>query len=312
MKKVLICGANGMVGSAISNKLLEENQYKVIKCTRKDANLLDRSQVFSFFEKVKPDIVINSAAKVGGINANNIYPAEFMMENLAINLYLTDACYEHNVARFINLGSSCIYPKEADQPLKEECLLTGPLEKTNEAYALAKICGLELCRHYRNQYGVNFHSLMPTNLYGNNDNYHLENSHVLPAFIRKFHEAKEANRPSVELWGSGRPRREFLHANDLADAISFLLNLDDLPDVINVGTGTDITISDLSHIVAEVVGYEGAIVYDPNMPDGTSVKRLDMSVMDNLGWKPKIDLYDGIEKTYQDFLERLKNNTLRD
>lgn len=312
MKKVLICGANGMVGSAIARQLLKFAEYEVIKCGRKQADLLDKSKVFSFFESCKPNIVINAAAKVGGINANNIYPAEFMMENLAINLHLTDACYHNGVSRFINLGSSCIYPKEADQPLKEEYLLTGPLEKTNEAYALAKICGLELCRHYRNQYGVNFHSLMPTNLYGNNDNYHLENSHVLPAFIRKFHEAKEANLPSVQLWGSGRPRREFLHADDLADAILFLLDLDELPDVINIGTGSDITISELSHIVAEVVGYEGAIVYDPNMPDGTLVKRLDMSIMDDLGWKPKIDLYHGIKKTYQDFLERLKNNTLRD
>ena len=314
MKKklnVIVAGSNGMVGSAVYKALLDHEDYFPIALNRDSADLTQAYDVQNFFKLTSPDIVINCAAKVGGIYANKTYPADFIRDNLLVNLNLTEACFKHKVDRFINLGSSCIYPRDAQQPLREEYLLTGPLEKTNEAYALAKIAGLEMCRHYREQFGVFYHSLMPTNLYGDNDNYHLKNSHVLPALIRKFHEAKESNADSVEIWGTGKARREFLHADDLADAILFLLGLDGVPDIINIGTGTDITIAELVSLVKDTVQFKGDIVYNTDMPDGTPVKRLDMTIMNNLNWKPKISLQEGLKRTYQDFLYRLKNNSLR-
>ena len=308
---VIIAGSNGMVGSSLYKTLLNNDKYLPIELNRDSADLTQPHDVQNFFKLTSPDIVINCAAKVGGIHANRTYPADFIRDNLLVNLNLTEACYQNGVKRFINLGSSCIYPRDAQQPLREEYLLTGPLEKTNEAYALAKIAGLEMCRHYREQFGVFYHSLMPTNLYGDGDNYNLQNSHVLPALIRKFHEAKISKADTVEVWGTGKARREFLHADDLSDAILFLLNLGDVPDIINVGTGADITISELVSLVKETVQFEGDILYNTDMPDGTPVKRLDMTIMNGLNWKPKISLKQGLEKTYQDFLFRLSNNTLR-
>lgn len=299
-----------MVGSSIV-KCLSAQGYDLITQNKSTLNLADQDAVDCFLKKYSPDVVINAAAKVGGINANNIYPAEFIYDNLIINANLVHSSFVNGISRFINLGSSCIYPREASQPLVESSLMTGPLEKTNEAYALAKICGLELCRHYRKQYGVYYHSLMPTNLYGDNDNYNLKNSHVLPALIRKFHEAKNKNLTSVQMWGTGRARREFLHADDVASAVYFLLNKEDLPDIINIGTGTDITISDLAVKISKTVGFQGDTIYNTDMPDGTMVKRLDMSIMDSLGWKPQVSLEEGLQRTYQDFLSRLQNKTLR-
>ena len=310
--KIYIAGHRGMVGSALVRAFQERRpDCELILATREELDLLDQSSVFNFISQNKPDLIINAAAKVGGIHANSTYPADFIRDNLLVNLNLTEACFKYKVGRFINLGSSCIYPRDAQQPLCEEYLLTGPLEKTNEAYALAKIAGLEMCRHYRKQFGVYYHSLMPTNLYGDNDNYHLKNSHVLPALIRKFHEAKESNADSVEIWGTGKARREFLHADDLADAILFLLSLGGVPDIINIGTGTDITISELVSLVKDTVQFEGDILYNTDMPDGTPVKRLDMTIMNNLNWKPKISLQEGLKRTYQDFLDRLNRKILR-
>ncbi len=255
--------------------------------------------------------MINAAGRVGGIYANNTFPADFIRENLLINTNLIHASYEVGVTRFLNLGSSCIYPREAEQPLKEESLLTGPLEPTNSAYALAKIAGLEMCRHYRKQYGVLFHSAMPTNLYGPGDNYHAQNSHVLPALIRRFHEAKKTGQSEVCIWGTGKPRRELLHADDLADALLFLLSVDNPPDWINVGTGRDQTILELANLVKDTTGFVGEITHDLTKEDGTPVKRLDVSLLDNLGWKARISLEQGIKSTYGDFLRCEENNSLR-
>jgi len=255
--------------------------------------------------------VINAAGRVGGIYANNTFPADFIRENLLINTNLIHASYEVGVTRFLNLGSSCIYPREAEQPLKEESLLTGPLEPTNSAYALAKIAGLEMCRHYRKQYGVLFHSAMPTNLYGPGDNYHAQNSHVLPALIRRFHEAKKTGQSEVCIWGTGKPRRELLHADDLADALLFLLSVDNPPDWINVGTGRDQTILELANLVKDTTGFVGEITHDLTKEDGTPVKRLDVSLLDNLGWKARISLEQGLKSTYGDFLRCEENNSLR-
>lgn len=308
--KIFVAGHRGMVGSSIV-KCLSSEGHDLITENKSLLNLSDQESVNSFLKNHSPDVVINAAAKVGGINANNTYPAEFIYNNLIINANLVHSSFVNGIPRFINLGSSCIYPKEAPQPLVESSLMTGPLEKTNEAYALAKICGLELCRHYRKQYGVYYHSLMPTNLYGDNDNYNLQNSHVLPALIRKFHEAKEHEVNSVQMWGTGRARREFLHADDVASAVSFLLDKKELPDIINIGTGTDITISDLASKISKTIGFKGDTIYNTDMPDGTMVKRLDMSIMNNLGWKPKVSLNEGLKRTYLDFLSRLHDKTLR-
>ena len=312
MKKVFVSGHNGMVGSALIrafNSRVEE--YETITRNRKELDLCNQLDVHHFLSSEKPDIVINAAGRVGGIYANNTFPADFIRENLLINTNLIHASYEVGVTRFLNLGSSCIYPREAKQPLKEESLLTGPLEPTNSAYALAKIAGLEMCRHYRTQYGVLFHSAMPTNLYGPGDNYHAQNSHVLPALIRRFHEAKKTGQSEVCIWGTGKPRRELLHADDLAGALLFLLSVNNPPDWINVGTGKDQTILELANLVKETTGFAGEITHDLTKEDGTPVKRLDISLLDNLGWKARIPLEAGIKSTYGDFLRCEENNSLR-
>lgn len=312
MKKVFVSGHNGMVGSALIrafNSRVEE--YEIITRNRTKLDLCNQLDVHHFLSSEKPDIVINAAGRVGGIYANNTFPADFIRENLLINTNLIHASYEVGVTRFLNLGSSCIYPREAEQPLKEESLLTGPLEPTNSAYALAKIAGLEMCRHYRKQYGVLFHSAMPTNLYGPGDNYHAQNSHVLPALIRRFHEAKKTGQSEVCIWGTGKPRRELLHADDLADALLFLLSVDNPPDWINVGTGRDQTILELANLVKDTTGFVGEITHDLTKEDGTPVKRLDVSLLDNLGWKARISLEQGLKSTYGDFLRCEENNSLR-
>ena len=311
MKKVFISGHNGMVGSALIrafNSRVEE--YEIITRNRTELDLCNQQDVHHFLSSEKPDIVINAAGRVGGIYANNTFPADFIRENLLINTNLIHASYEVGVTRFLNLGSSCIYPREAEQPLKEESLLTGPLEPTNSAYALAKIAGLEMCRHYRKQYGVLFHSAMPTNLYGPGDNYHAQNSHVLAALIRRFHEAKKTGQSEVCIWGTGKPRRELLHADDLADALLFLLSVDNPPDWINVGTGRDQTILELANLVKDTTGFVGEITHDLTKEDGTPVKRLDVSLLDNLGWKARISLEQGLKSTYGDFLRCEENNSL--
>jgi GDP-L-fucose synthase len=312
MTKIFVSGHRGMVGSAIVRALGNDSkEWEVITRTSNELNLCDQKQVENFFKDEKPEYVINAAGRVGGIHANNTYPADFIRENLLINANLIHASYENQVQRFLNLGSSCIYPRDAAQPLKEESLLTGPLESTNSAYALAKIAGLEMCRHYRNQYGVLFHSAMPTNLYGPGDNYHPENSHVLPALLRRFHEAKEEGLEEVCMWGTGKPRRELLHADDLAEALLFMLQVKNPPDWVNIGTGKDRTILELAEMVKQVVGFEGTITHDLSKPDGTPIKCLDVSLLESLGWNAKIDLKDGIQSAYADFLLGLEQGTTR-
>ena len=301
-----------MVGSAVVRALENADGFRPVVRTRAELDLLNQADVEAFFAKEKPEVVVNAAARVGGIHANDTYPAEFIRENLSINLNLVHSAWLHGVKRFLNLGSSCIYPREAPQPMMEDCLLTGPLEKTNEAYAMAKICGLELCRHYRNQYGVLFHSAMPTNLYGPGDNYHPENSHVLPALIRRFHEAKEAGASEVVMWGTGKPRREFLHVDDLASAILRLLELDDPPDWVNVGCGEDVSIRELAEMVAETVGFEGEITHDLSKPDGTPRKLMEVSRLKATGWQPKIGLREGISRTYEEFKDLPGRGELRE
>ena len=313
MKKVYVSGHRGMVGSALVRALERSNSnFQIVTRTREELDLCCQSHVADFISSEKPEIVINAAGRVGGIYANNTFPAEFIRENLLINTNLIHSSWISGVKRFLNLGSSCIYPRDANQPLEEQSLLTGSLEPTNSAYALAKIAGLEMCRHYRTQYNVMFHSAMPTNLYGPGDNYHPKNSHVLPALLRRFYEAKISGLSEVMIWGTGKPRRELLHADDLANAMLFLLSIDNPPDWINVGTGTDQSILELANIVKAVVGYEGDITHDLSKPDGTPVKRLDVSLMDELGWKAEIGLREGIESIYQDFLKRTENGSLRD
>lgn len=312
MKKIFVCGHNGMVGSALIRALGEHvDEYEVITRNRTELDLCCQQAVKDFISHEKPDVVINAAGRVGGIYANNTFPADFIRENLLINTNLIHTSHEFGVTRFLNLGSSCIYPRDAEQPLREESLLTGPLEPTNSAYALAKIAGLEMCRHYRSQYGVMFHSAMPTNLYGFGDNYHSQNSHVLPALIRRFHGAKKSGFSEVKIWGTGKPRRELLHADDLADALLFLLSIENPPDWINVGTGKDQTILELANLVKNTVGFEGEITHDLTKVDGTPVKRLDVSLLNNLGWTPKISLEEGIKSTYEDFLKSEDEGSLR-
>ena len=312
MKKIFLSGHNGMVGSALIRAFNSwKEEFEIITQTRAELDLCNQSAVAEFFSREKPELVINAAGRVGGIFANNTYPAEFIRENLLINSNLIHSSFESGVARFLNLGSSCIYPRNAEQPLLEKSLLSGPLEPTNSAYAIAKIAGLEMCRHYRNQYGVLFHSAMPTNLYGPGDNYHHENSHVLPALIRRFHEAKLASSPAVTIWGTGKPKRELLHADDLADALIFLLSIDNPPDWVNIGSGKDQSILELATIVKSAIGFDGEIEHDLNKPDGAPIKRLDVTLMEELGWKARISLVDGIESTYREFLRTEKDGTLR-
>ncbi|RXK52899.1 GDP-L-fucose synthase [Oleiharenicola lentus] len=309
--KLFIAGHNGMVGGALVRRFQAEPGVQLVLRTRKELDLTSQAAVHAFLAAEKPDVVIMAAAKVGGIHANNTYPADFAYDNLVIATNTIHGAYAAGVKRFLFLGSSCIYPKLAPQPMPESCLLTGPLEPTNEAYAIAKIAGLKLCEYYRKQHGVLYHSAMPTNLYGPGDNYHPQNSHVLPALIRKFHEAKEAGRPEVVAWGSGSPKREFLHVDDLADACAFLLRLDNPPDLLNIGTGTDVTIRELTELVAEVTGFTGRIAWDATKPDGTPRKLMDVSKLAALGWKAKTALRDGVRLTYASYLAELKAGSLR-
>ncbi len=300
-----------MVGSALVRRFGKEPGIELLLRDRSQLDLTSQSAVGAFLAAERPDIAIIAAAKVGGIHANSTYPADFLHDNLAIALSSVHGAYRAGVGRLLYLGSSCIYPKHAAQPMTEESLLTGPLEPTNEAYAIAKIAGLKLCQYYRKQHGVMFHSAMPTNLYGPFDNYHPKNSHVLPALIRRFDEAREAGTPEVVAWGSGTPRREFLHVDDLADACAFLLEQDNPPDWINVGTGTDVTIRELTEIVALETGFRGRITWDASMPDGTPRKLLDVSRLAALGWKAKIGLRDGVARAYQSFLKEKQAGVLR-
>lgn len=297
--KIYIAGHRGMVGSAILRNLLKKGYTNILTRTSAELDLRNQQQVADFFEKEKPDYVFLAAAKVGGIQANNTYRAEFLYDNLMIQTNVIHQSYLHGVKKLLFLGSSCIYPKLAPQPLKEEYLLTGALEITNEPYAVAKIAGIKMCQAYRAQYGCNFICVMPSNLYGENDNYDLENAHVLPALLRKFHEAKVNGRNEVVVWGTGTPRREFLHADDLAEACYFLMLQYDEPEIINIGTGEDLSIRELAALIATIVGFKGNIVWDTFKPDGTPRKLLDVSKIHRLGWRHTIPLQEGIRQVYQ-------------
>lgn len=304
--KIYIAGHAGLVGSALVRRLQNEGYSHIITKTFEELDLTDDRAVAQFFENEKPDAVFLAAAKVGGIKANNDFPADFIFQNLKIQTNVIHHAHLSGVKKLLFLGSSCIYPRECPQPIKEEYLLTGPLEPTNEPYAIAKIAGIKMCQSYNRQYGTKFISVMPTNLYGPNDNFDLTSSHVLPALLRKFHEAKISNAPEVILWGTGSPRREFLHVDDLADACVFLMNTYDGDEIVNIGTGEDITIKDLATLMQNIVGFNGKITNDITKPDGTPRKLLDVSKLHSLGWKHKIPLEDGIQKTYQWFLENKK------
>ena len=290
-----------MVGSAIVRRLSSLGYTNIVGKTSKELDLRNQQSVNNFFEVEKPNYVFLAAAKVGGIQANNVYRAEFLYDNLMIEANIIDASHKNKVTKLLFLGSSCIYPKMAPQPLNEDYLLTGELEPTNEPYAIAKITGIKLCESYRSQYGANFISAMPTNLYGPNDNYDLQNSHVLPALLRKFHEAKKSGNASVEVWGSGLPKREFLHVDDLAEACVFLMTQYDGTEWLNIGTGEDISIKELALLIKSIVGFEGELIFDSSKPDGTPRKLMDVSRLHKLGWKHKIDLKEGIERVYSEF-----------
>jgi GDP-L-fucose synthase len=302
--KIYVAGHRGMVGSAIVRKLQSEGFNNIVMRTSKELNLSNQQAVADFFVAEKPDFVFLAAAKVGGIVANNTYRAEFIYENLMIQNNVIHHSYLNGVKKLMFLGSSCIYPKMAPQPLKEEYLLTGVLEPTNEPYAIAKIAGIKMCDAYRSQYGCNYISVMPTNLYGPNDNYDLNNSHVLPALIRKFHAAKATNAPSVEIWGTGSPMREFLHVNDLADACFYLMQNYNDQGLTNIGVGDDISIKDLALLVKKIVGYSGELKFDSSKPDGTPRKLMDVSKLHNLGWKHKINLEEGITAVYNEVKDK--------
>ena len=310
--KIYIAGHTGMVGSAVVRRLQTLGFENIVTRRSAELDLTNQAAVNAFFADQKPDAVIMAAAKVGGIHANNTYPAEFIYDNLAIASNTIHAAYESGTQRFLFLGSSCIYPTLVPQPMKENCLLTSELEPTNEAYAIAKIAGLKLCEYYRKQYGVTYHSLMPTNLYGPGDNYHPDNSHLLPALIRRFHEAKEQKLDTITIWGTGTPFRELMFANDLADAVVHVLRLEDPPNLINAGTGVDHTIREIAEMVKATVDFEGAIETDPSKPDGTPRKLMDVSLLEEQGWASKIPLKQGIEMTYKLFLEELEKGNLRE
>lgn len=309
--KIYVAGHRGMVGSAIVRKLQKEGYTNLVSRASTELDLRNQQDVTDFFASEKPDYVFLAAAKVGGIVANNTYRADFLYENLAIQNNVIHNSYVTGVKKLMFLGSSCIYPKLAPQPLKEEYLLTGPLEPTNEPYAIAKIAGIKLCDAYRDQYGCNFISVMPTNLYGYNDNYHPKNSHVLPALIRKFHEAKIKGELEVNIWGTGTPKREFLFAADLADACYFLMQNYNEPHLINIGTGEDISIKDLALLIKECVGYSGDLNFDTTKPDGTPRKLMDVSKLHALGWKHRVELEEGVRLAYADFLKNyFRNETI--
>ncbi len=309
--RIYVAGHRGLVGSAILRKLQDDGFTNLITRTRGELALTDQAAVEAFFDRERPEYVFLAAAKVGGIVANNTYPADFIRDNLLIQTNVIDAAYRHGVQKLLFLGSSCIYPKLAPQPIKESYLLTGPLEPTNDAYAVAKIAGIKTIEAYRRQYGFNGISLMPTNLYGTGDNFDLKNSHVLPALIRKFHEAKEGGVPHVVVWGTGAPRREFLHVDDLADAAVYLMRHYNGDEFVNVGVGEDVSIAELATMVRDIVGYHGDIVYDDSKPDGTPRKLLDSSFVHSLGWRAHIDLREGIAQTYQWYLEQLARGEVR-
>ncbi len=296
---IFVAGHRGLAGSAIVRELHGQGYSNVLTRTRAELDLADRAAVRGFFDETRPAVVVVAAAKVGGIKANNDFPVEFLLENLKVQNNVIEAAADFGAAKLLFLGSSCIYPKFAEQPIREDSLLTGALEQTNEAYALAKIAGIKLCQAYARQYERNFISAMPTNLYGPGDNFDLNNSHVLPALLRKVHEAKQRGDASVPVWGTGTPRREFLHVDDLASACRFLLENYDSPEIVNVGCGEDVTIRELVELVREVVGYKGELAFDPTKPDGTPRKLLDVSRLKNLGWAPRIALRAGIAETYQ-------------
>lgn len=299
--KIYVAGHRGMVGSAIVRRLKADGYDNILTRTSKELDLRDQHAVAEFFASEKPDLVFMAAAKVGGILANNTYRGEFLYDNLMIQNNVVDASHRNGVKKLLFLGSSCIYPKMAPQPLKEEYLLTGPLEYTNEPYAIAKIAGIKLCDAYRSQYGCHYISVMPTNLYGPNDNYDLNSSHVLPALIRKFHEAKINGAPSVTLWGTGTPRREFLHADDLADACFFLMQNYDEAGLVNIGTGEDIPIGELALLIKGIVGFTGEVIHDLSKPDGTPRKLMDVSKLHGLGWKHRIGLEEGVRMVYKEY-----------
>lgn len=303
--RIFIAGHNGMVGSAILRILKKRGFENLIYLSSKELDLRNQTAVQDFFSREKPEYVFMAAAKVGGIQANNIFKADFIYDNLAIELNVIHSAWKSNVKKLLFLGSSCIYPKMAPQPIKEEYILSGYLEETNEPYAIAKIAGIKLCESFRFQYGCNFISAMPTNLYGPNDNYDLENSHVLPALIRKFHEATLRNENAVTVWGSGNPKREFLHVDDLAEACLMMMETYDGKDFLNIGYGDDISIADLASLVKEITGFKGSIVFDISKPDGTVRKLMDSSKIRQIGWKPKIELKVGITETYQQYRREL-------
>lgn len=303
--KVLVAGANGMVGKAIVKNLESNGFINIIKGTRSDVDFTIQDEVEKYFSTEEPEYVFISAAKAGGIYANKTYPARFIYENLMIQSNIINSSYNFGVKKLLFLGSSCIYPKYPKLPITEDQLLSGPLETSNDSYAIAKIAGIKMCQAYREQYGFNAIALMPTNLYGPNDNFDLKNSHVLPALIRKFHEAKELNSPYVECWGDGSPMREFLHVDDLAEACLMCMSSYNDSEIINVGTGKDVTIKELTHLVSAIIDYRGEVKWDETKPNGTPRKVLNVDKIKSLGWKPKIELHSGIEKTYQWYKENL-------
>ena len=310
--RIYVAGHRGMVGAAVVRALEAAGHTDILTRARAELDLTEQRAVREFFNAAKPDIAVIAAARVGGIHANANYPADFISENLAIAHNTIEAAYASGVRRLLFLGSTCIYPKHAEQPMREEALLTGPLEPTNEAYAIAKIAGLKLCQYFRRQYGVRYHSAMPTNLYGPGDNYHPENSHVLPALIRRFHEAKEAGHAEVTIWGTGKPKREFLHADDAANGILHLLSLENPPDWVNLGSGSEISIADLAELVRKAVGYGGRLSFDTDKPDGTPRKLTDITRIAETGWRAEIGLEEGIRRAYAAFLEEKAAGILRE
>ena len=305
--KIYVAGHSGLVGSAIIRALRKEEYGNIITRNSKELNLIDQKATLKFFQQEKPEYVFLAAAKVGGIQANDTYPAEFIYQNLAIEINVVNSAYFSNVKKLLFLGSSCIYPRECPQPIKEEYLMAGPLEETNKAYAMAKIAGIFMCQAYNKQYGTKFISVMPTNLYGPGDNFNLNSSHVLPALLRKFHEAKVKGEKEVVMWGTGLPLREFLHVDDLADACLFLMNGYENSEIVNIGTGKDLSIRELAKMIKKIVGFAGEIVDDITKPDGTPKKQLDVAKLHNLGWQHKIELEEGIRSTYEWFLRENQN-----